>query len=207
MGRVAVFPCIGNHEKNHEHYYRYFAALPAPKYYYSYRYGNAEFFVIDSNKPLNTKSEQYAWLDRELGRSTATWKFAYHHHPAFSSDDNDYGNTWRGEPSKFGDKNAQNLIALYEKHGLDINFNGHIHVYERTWPLRGGKVDRTKGVVYITSGGGGATLENFAPTPSWFRAHCRVDYHYCLLSVHGGRLEFKAFDHKGQLFDSFDLTK
>jgi len=206
LGRVAVFPCIGNHEKNHAHYYKYFS-LPAPEYYYSYRYGNAEFFVLDSNKPLDPKSEQYAWLDRKLGQSTATWKFAYHHHPAYTSDDNDYGNTWRGEPSKFGDSRAQQLIPLFEKHNLDMDFNGHIHVYERSWPLRGGKVDRTKGVVYITSGGGGATLENFAPTRSWFQAQCRVDYHYCLVSIHGNRLEFKAFDHKGQLFDSFELTK
>jgi hypothetical protein len=207
LGRVAVFPCIGNHERNHAHYYRYFAALPAPQYYYTYRYGNAQFFVIDSNKSLDPKSEQYIWLERELSRSNATWKFAYHHHPAFTSDDNDYGSTWRGETSRFGDKNAQNLIPLYERYGVDINFNGHIHVYERSWPLRGGRVERQKGVVYVTSGGGGATLENFAPTPSWFKAQCRVDYHYCLLSVNGGRLEFKAFDHKGQLFDSFELTK
>lgn len=206
LGRVAVFPCIGNHEQNHAFYYKYFS-LPAPEYYYRYRYGNAEFFVLDSNKPLDPKSEQYAWLDRELGRSTATWKFAYHHHPAYTSDDNDYGNTWRGEPSKFGDSKAQHLIGLFEKHNLDIDFNGHIHVYERSWPIRGGKVDRTKGVIYITSGGGGATLENFAPTPSWFKAQNRVDYHYCLVSIHGNRLEFKAFDHNGQLFDSFELTK
>src|SRR5262249_41609847 len=165
VGRVAVFPCIGNHEKNHANYYRYFS-LPAPEYYYSYRYGNAEFFVVDSNKPLKPGSEQSEWLDRELGRSTATWKFAYHHHPARSSDDNDYGNTWRGEASKYGDVNAQHLIALYEKHNLDVNFNGHIHVYERSWPIREGKVNRDRGVVYVTSGGGGATLENFAPTPT-----------------------------------------
>ncbi|HEY2786563.1 MAG TPA: LamG-like jellyroll fold domain-containing protein [Fimbriiglobus sp.] len=206
VGRVAVFPCIGNHEQNHPNYYRYFS-LPAPEYYYSYRYGNAEFFVLDSNKSLKPGSEQYEWLDRTLGRSTATWKIAYHHHPVRSSDDNDFGNTWRGESSKYGDVNAQNLIALYEKHGLDLNFNGHIHVYERSWPVRGGKVDHDHGVVYVTSGGGGATLENFAPTPAWFKAQCRVDYHYCVLTVHGKRLEFKAFDHKGRLFDSFELSK
>src|SRR5436309_374122 len=37
FARVPVYPCIGNHEKNHPFYYRYFA-LPAPEYYYSYRY-------------------------------------------------------------------------------------------------------------------------------------------------------------------------
>lgn len=206
FGRVAVFPCIGNHEKNHEHYYKYFS-LPAPEYYYSYRFGNAEFFVLDSNKPLDPTSEQYKWLDRELSRSTATWKFCYHHHPAYTSDDNDYGNTWRGEPSRYGDSRAQRLIPLFEKHNVDMDFNGHIHVYERSWPLRAGKVDRAQGVVYVTSGGGGATLENFAPTPSWFKAQCRVDYHYCLVSIHTNRLEFKAFDHNGQLFDSFEINK
>ena len=70
FGRVAVFPCIGNHEKNHPHYYRYFA-LPKPEYYYSYTYGNTEFFVLDTNL-LDAK--QIDWADQMLGRSAAPWK-------------------------------------------------------------------------------------------------------------------------------------
>jgi hypothetical protein len=207
FGRVPIFPAIGNHEKDHAWYYRYFS-LPPPEYYYQYRYGNADFFVLDSNKPLDRGSEQYRWLDQALGRSEATWKFAYHHHPAYSSDDNDYGDTWKGkEPSTLGDPNARHLVALYEKHGVDLAFNGHIHVYERSWPLRGGKVDRDRGVIYVTSGGGGGKLENFAPTPTWFKAQVRVDYHFCLVNIHQGWLEFKAFDQRGNLFDSFDLKK
>jgi hypothetical protein len=73
--------------------------------------------------------------------------------------------------------------------------------------MRGGKVDHDKGVVYLTSGGGGATLENFAPTPSWFKAQVRVAYHFCLINIHEGRLECKAFDDQGRLFDSFDINK
>src|SRR5262245_26116454 len=30
FGRVPVYPCIGNHEKNHAHYYKYFS-LPSPE--------------------------------------------------------------------------------------------------------------------------------------------------------------------------------
>ncbi|HEY3787709.1 MAG TPA: metallophosphoesterase, partial [Urbifossiella sp.] len=48
FGRVPVYPCIGNHEKDHPNYYKYFA-LPKPEYHYSFRYGDAEFFVIDTN--------------------------------------------------------------------------------------------------------------------------------------------------------------
>jgi predicted phosphodiesterase len=205
FGRVPVFPTIGNHEKDHAWYYRYFS-LPQPEYYYRYRYGNADFFVLDSNKPLGPGSEQYAWLERELERSDARWRFAYHHHPAYSSDDNDYGKTWT-DSSSYGDLNVRPLVQLYEKYKVDIVFNGHIHVYERSWPLRAGKVDRERGVIHITSGGGGGRLENFAPTPTWFKAQVRVDYHFCLVNIHQGKLEFRAFDQHGRMFDSFTLDK
>ncbi|MGL4420447.1 MAG: LamG-like jellyroll fold domain-containing protein [Gemmataceae bacterium] len=207
FGRVAVFPTIGNHEKNHPFYYQYFA-LPKPEYYYQYRYGNAEFFSVDSNslRDLSPKGEQYRWLDDAMAKSTATWKIVYHHHPAYSSDSDDYGNTWKGG-STAGDPRLRDLAALYEKHKVDIVFNGHIHLYERSWPIRGGKVDLKNGVVHITSGGGGGKLEDFAPTPNTFKAESRVDYHFCYLTVHEGTLNFKAFDHEGRLFDTMTINK
>ncbi len=205
FARSAVFPTIGNHEKNHAHYYKYFS-LPAPEYYYSYKYGNAEYFVIDTNKSVKADSEQYKWLDKALANSTATWKFAYHHHPCWSSDNNDYGDTAKGV-RRMGDLNARSLTPLYEKYKVDIVLNGHIHLYERTWPLVGDKVERKNGVVYITSGGGGGPLEDFDPLPNWFKAQLRVDFHCCYVNIHRNKLEFKAFDQNGNLFDQFEIEK
>jgi predicted phosphodiesterase len=205
FSRVAVFPCIGNHEKNHANYYKYFS-LPKPEYYYSYRYGNAEFFSIDTNKKVGPGTEQYEWLDAALARSDAKWKVCYHHHPAYSSDSDDYGNTWKGT-SRLGDMNARQLQALYEKHNVDVVFNGHIHLYERSWPIRGGKVDQKKGIVHVTSGGGGGGLEDFDPMPSFFKAECRVDHHFCYVTVQQGTFHLKAFDQEGRLFDQFTLNK
>ncbi len=34
-----------------------------------------------------------------------------------------------------------------------------------------------------------------------------VDFHYCYVTIDGGYLEFRAFDHRGTHFDSFDLDK
>jgi hypothetical protein len=207
FGRVAVFPCIGNHEKNHPYYYKYFS-LPQPEYYYSFRYGNAEFFSLDTNtrRDLTPGGEQYRWLEKALAASEAKWKICFHHHPAYSSDDDDYGNTWKG-PTTAGDLRVRNLVPLYEKYNVDIVFNGHIHVYERTWPIRAGKVDQKSGIVYLTSGGGGGRLENFAPTPAFFKQEFRSDYHFCYVTVHRGTFNLKAFDHEGRLFDQFTLTK
>jgi predicted phosphodiesterase len=205
--RVPLMPCIGNHEKNHAYYYQYFS-LPDPEYYYTYRYGNAQFFVLDTNtrRKLDATGEQYQWLDKELAKSDATWKFVYHHHPAYSSDDDDFGDTWR-TASPNGDVRVRALVPLYEKHNVDVVFNGHIHVYERTLPIREGKVDRKKGTVYLTSGGGGGALENFAPTPTWFKGTFRSDYHFCYVNITGNRFELKAYDQDNRLFDFFEIVK
>jgi phosphodiesterase/alkaline phosphatase D-like protein len=207
FGRVAVFPCIGNHEKNHEHYYKYFS-LPNPEYYYSYKYGNAEFFVLDTNirRDLSEKGEQYQWIEKALAASDAKWKICYHHHPAFSSDDDDYGNSWKGSTTS-GDVRLRKLVALYEKHNVDLVLNGHVHVYERTWPIRDNKVAPKGGIVYVTTGGGGGKLENFAPTPAFFKQEFRSDFHFCYVTVHLGVFNLKAIDHEGRLFDQFSLKK
>ncbi len=207
FGRVAVFPCIGNHEKDDPQYYKYFS-LPKPEYYYQYAYGNTDFFVLDTNLKRNLKSdgEQYKWLEKALAASTAKWKVCYHHHPPYSSDDDDFGNSWKGKTTS-GDLRVRSFVELYEKYKADVVFNGHVHVYERTWPIRAGKVDQKDGVVYVTSGGGGGRLENFAPTPAFFKDQFLSDYHFCYVTVHGGTLNLKAITHEGQLFDQFTLKK
>jgi hypothetical protein len=209
MANIPTYPVIGNHEKDSHWYYDYFS-LPKPEYYYTFRYGNAQFFMIDSNKQLGPESAQYQWLEKELAASKATWKFTCHHHPCFSSEDNDYGDHSKGPAgSKFtyGDMNARKLVPLYEKFGVDIAFNGHIHMYERTWPILDMAINQQRGVRYITSGGGGGNLEVAAPQRTWFNLHFKSVYHYCYAAIADRTIVFKAYDVDGQLFDSFELTK
>ncbi len=209
LAHVPMHPVIGNHEKNAHWYYDYFS-LPAPEYFYTFTVGNAQFFMIDSNKDCGPGSEQYRWLEKALAESTATWKFTAHHHPCFSSDEDDYGDRWKGRSDRefvTGDGNAQRLVPLYEKHGVDIAFAGHIHSYERTWPLLGMTINQRKGVRYIVSGGGGGGLEQAAPQRSWFTLHVARGHHYCFAVVHDRTIQFKAYDVDGRLFDTFELTK
>lgn len=206
---VPTFPVIGNHEKNSHWYYDYFS-LPEPEYFYTFACGNAEFFMIDSNKDCRPGSDQYARLEKALAASRATWKFAAHHHPCFSSDENDYGDQWKGKDTKgysWGDSNARHLVPLYEKYGLDIAFAGHIHSYERTWPLLNLSINQKKGVRYIISGGGGGGLEQAGPQRAWFSVHVQRGHHFCFATVHDRTIQFKAYDLEGRLFDTFELTK
>ncbi len=205
ISRVPFFPALGNHDQDAEWYYRYIAA-PEPEYYYEFRYGDAHCFMIDANRPLDPESEQYARLERDLAASDAQWKFVVHHQPAYTSDENDYGDTHKGA-STFGDMNVRQLVALYEKYGVDVVFNGHIHVYERTWPIRDGGVVEDGGVIHITTGGGGGGLEDFSPTRTWFSNTVARRHHFCYVTINGPVLQFKAIDTDDRVFDSFMLHK
>jgi hypothetical protein len=201
--RVPMFPVPGNGEKD-LHWYKQYHSLPPPENYYAFRFGNAEFFMLDSNQPMGPGSEQYTWLDAQLGGSTARWKFAAHHHPTYSSDEDDYGNSWQGA-SDLGDPKVRSIVPLYEKHGVDIVFFGHLHTYERSWPLAEGRVNLQRGVRYVQTGGAGGNLEDFSPTRNWFTTKLHRGHHYCIVNIHAGQLFMQVFDSEGRLRDTLHI--
>jgi acid phosphatase type 7 len=203
--RVCLYPVIGNHEQNTKHYYDYMS-LPAPEYYYEFSYGNADFFILDSNKECGPGSEQWNWLAAALEASDAVWKFVSYHHPSYSSDEDDYGDMWRGR-SVYGEQRLRPLSKLYDKYGVDIVWNGHIHSYERSWPLKHDRVVEQNGTIYLVTGGGGGGLEVAGPIKPYFQNSVKHGHHYCLVGVNGRTLEFKAFDQEGRLFDYMKIDK
>ena len=204
MRRVPIYTVLGNHEDDDPNYYKYMHN-PEPEWRYTFTYGNAQFFMIDTNRPVEPGSEQYEWLEEELAKSTATWKIAIHHHPPYSSEENDHGNSWVGSTT-YG-THARNLVPLYEHYGVDLCLFGHVHMYERTLPLLDGRVNQKNGVIYINSGGAGGGLEDFAPTRSWFTAKVRSAHHYGYFVIHDNAVMFQAIDEQGRMFDSFQLEK
>ncbi|MBG87813.1 MAG: metallophosphoesterase [Verrucomicrobiales bacterium] len=204
VSRVPFFPVLGNHERDAQFYYDYMS-LPEPEYYYTFRWSNAQFFMLDTNKELGPGSVQHAWLERVLRESTADWKFVCHHHPPYSSDENDFGNLWKSNQSTHGDRRPRQLTDLYDKHGVNIVFNGHIHSYERTWPIRAGKPVDRQGTIYLITGGGGGGLERPAPSRPGFSNYVRRGHHYCMIHINGRLLEYRAYDLEDRMFDTFSL--
>jgi predicted phosphodiesterase len=207
IGRVPFMPVLGNHEQDADHYYDYMD-LPQPEMYYSFEFGNAEFFMIDGNRTLQDESEQLKWLESALKQSDSKWKFAVLHQPPYTSDSDDYGDTYLTISTR-GDTNVQNIISLLEEYGVDICFSGHVHDYERTFPILKGKVTpmHQGGVTYVTTAGGGGYLEHFDPTNTWF-GHKKVNcHHFVYIAVHGDQLEFQAIDEHGRLFDVMTIYK
>ncbi len=211
--RIPVLPAPGNGEGDRVWYDHYHHLPDDALPYYSYRHGDAEFFMLDTNmshreeKDPAFRRQQREWLDDALAKSDATWKFAGHHHPTYSSDENDYGDTMR-EPSENGDLRVRNdFVDIYEKHGVDVVFFGHLHSYERTHGVHSHRVDNEHGVVYVQTGGGGGNHERSSPTRNWFTRKVFSDYHYTMVHIDGRTLTVTVTDAEGRMRDQFVLEK
>jgi hypothetical protein len=107
---------------------------------------------------------------------------------------------------------AQALIPIFEQAGVDLVLQGHNHVYERTWPMRGGKAfrnhyDHSGAPVYMTTGGGGDWVYESPGAPPAWSAVRLTEFHTTLLSLEGNTLRVEAIRPDGTVFDQFSLTK
>ncbi len=206
LSHVPLLPVIGNHDRNARIYYD-LMAVPQPEYCYSYKTGDVEFFAIDTNRSVQPGSVQYKWLESALKASTAKWKIAAHHHPPYSSDTDDFGDSATG-PTTDGEIGLRSLSGLYDRYQVDLCFTGHIHSYERTYPLKGGKVvGEGEGTVYVVVGGGGGGLEKAKATRSVFSRVVRSAHHFGMIWADSNRLELRAYDDRGLLFDTYEMKK
>ena len=207
--RIPVFPVAGNGEGD-LYWYEKYHVLPGQEAYYQFSYGNADFFMLNSNRrgdQFQEGGEQYKWLDEQLGKSKATWIFVALHHAPYSTDEDDYGDTWKNSRGDQGDLKVRPLVPLFEKHNVDVVFFGHLHSYSRMGPIRKNRINSKDGVMYIQSGGAGGNTEDFAPSKTWFAQKVFAGHHYCLVNINDEQLVLKMYDVNGNLGDYLELHK
>ncbi len=164
--------------QGHEESQPGFLASAAPRFprmaNFSFDYGNAHWTVIDSNPYADWQSPTLLkWLKDDLASAkNARWRFVAFHHPGFNSSVEHFNDQW-----------MRLLAPTFEEAKVDVVFSGHVHNYQRSFPLtfapasasKGPKGEvsgewtldkhfsdgakaKPKGVIYIVSGGGGAKL-------------------------------------------------
>ncbi len=202
FGSMPLVPVVGNHERNAGLYYAYTEVESDQEHRHTLRSGPVEIFSTDTDQYTQPGSEQHAWLDRALGASQAPWKLGAHHYPVWTSDY--YG---PDEDTPFGDSNAREFVPLYEKHGVRAVFSGHVHNYERTFPMRGSQVVED-GITYFVLGGGGGGLDrNNAPFRPWFSRNRRNVHHYALVTATDREMLIQVYDWNNLLIDSLELRR
>jgi hypothetical protein len=94
---------------------------------FSFDYGNAHWTVVDSNPYVDwTDKALKEWVANDLAAARgATWRFVAFHHPGFNSAREHY------------EQQQMRLLApVLEAGKVDVVFSGHVHNYQRSYPLR-----------------------------------------------------------------------
>jgi acid phosphatase type 7 len=192
---VPLFPVLGNHDVRKgngaaflENFHPPLGSPGSTKRYYSFDWGNTHFVALDSELYHGDRGsnpeEQRDFLERDLATTRKRWTVAFLHRSP-------YGSSRHGGDEKV----REDLEPLFVKHGVDLIFSGHDHVYERTVPITG--------VTYVVSGGGGRRLYpagNGELTASSVSVH-----HAVLVRVSGSRLLLETLEVGGKVVDRLEL--
>ncbi|MBI4704239.1 MAG: metallophosphoesterase [Deltaproteobacteria bacterium] len=211
------YPTVGNHEADGDklpHFYTDYLAPPsaesASEAYYSFRYANAAFLVLDGQTSTkeemlglwtNLSDAQLGWLDAALAGYAADPKiqhlFVVTHEPPYSS-----------KPGRTGSHALRLLHPKFAQHGVDAILCGHDHYLERG--------ESPEGLRYYIVGGGGAPLYTNSsegklgpksPTalPWLDDAHsvhfAKKSLGYLLLRIENGQVDAQVKDPAGAILD------
>lgn len=148
-------------------------------FYYSFDYGNVHTIILSSETDFHVGSQQHKWLVQDLksiDRSLTPWVVASWHTPWYNSNKAHH---------KEGQKMRKIYEPLFHQYKVDLAVVGHVHAYERTFPVYDYHV--TPGAtVYVTAGNGGSpegVASGWHHSPEWsaFRysewGHSRIHFY------------------------------
>ncbi len=216
LRRIPVFPCLGNHDMITDlgspyidNFYLPENSPEEPERYYSFDYGNVHFTVLECKPYLvdyEPNSTETRWIaDDLIGAASSQWRFVVLHYAPYNSETLHYDDLLLPSMRDY-------WVPLFEAYGVHVVFSGHCHYYERSFPLSGGRPDPENGVMYVISGGGGATVRDsvdFDACPECLlRSAYRTKRHHLLkVDVDGALLTINAIDGHGEVFDRLYLMQ
>jgi hypothetical protein len=176
---VTFQAALGNHDRPENVSYKLFNMNG--QRYYTYARGNVRFFALDSTQ---MDPKQLEWLDAALKNTSEAWKIPYFHHPLYSN------------AARHGSSVDLRVLLepIFVRHGVQVVFTGHDHVYERIKPQ--------KGIVYFVSGAAGQLRRgNMRPTEQT-AASFDQDLSFMLLEVIEDELFFQVLSRVGKTVDA-----
>ena len=190
---VEFYAVIGNHDDPNQPSYapfhmggeRYYTFEPDVPLLAEVLRTRVRFFMIDTE---NLDRTQIAWLDRELGRSDATWKIPVFHRPIYTSGR-------YGSPARIFRSSLEPVLV---RHGVRVALSGHEHFYERTHPQQG--------ITYFVSGAAGSLRFNDLRRSTITAKGFDTDYSFMLFEIAGDELFYQSISRTGHSVDSGSIT-
>ena len=220
---------IGNHEDDSsEGFSGYMNFFGLSQTYYAFTYGNARVIVMDSDRnSFSSGSNQYNFVISQLQSasqdSNIKWIIVYLHKQMYTSP-NTCGS---GSCSNTG-SDATNLRNTYHakfvQYGVDVVLNGHLHNYQRTYPIAydsgspssptitstaSTEYNDPTGQIFVTVGTGGINFHALSGKASWVEDQQDDRFGALDLSIenNGYTLAGRYYTNDGVKRDVFKITK
>ena len=181
---VTFFAALGNHDQPTNRNYAPFNM--GGRRYYTFARQDVRFVVLDTNA---LDPEQVAWFDNTLTLAREPWRIVCFHHPIYSD----------------GGRHGSNvelrviLEPILVRHGVQVVFSGHEHIYERLRPQ--------KGITYFISGSGGQLRKGDVKPSAMTGAAFDRDQTFMLVEIAGEQLFFKTISRAGVTVDDGTIDR
>jgi hypothetical protein len=139
--------------------------------YFSWNAGPVHYISFCSFYPggFGSNSDLMKWITQDIASINMTntpWVVATQHAPWYNSNKEHQGD---------GENARTALEQIFISAGVSIVFNGHVHAYERSFPVNNNKVvaPGPGGMTHFNIGDGGASLYTswISPIPAWSAVH------------------------------------
>ena len=122
----ATLPVLNGSEANKKAFFAGAGTRYPAMTNFSFNYGNAHWLVLDADNYVDWNDSLLTdWVKKDLANAqSATWRFVTYHHPGFNSSIEHYEQ-----------QQMRALAPVFEKGNVDIVFNGHVHNYQRSFPM------------------------------------------------------------------------
>jgi hypothetical protein len=221
---------IGNHEDDSsEGFSEYMSKFGLSQTYYSYNYQDVHVLVMDSDRnSYSSGSSQRSFVQNDLQSASTNpnikWIIVYLHKPLYTSP-NSCGSSSCSNTGSENTNLRNGFHPLFDQYGVDLVLQGHVHNYQRTFPLKydppspsspiiGSNNANTytegNGVVFAIVGTGGVNFHGLSGKASFTSS--QQDDFFGQLEIKstndGNKLEGRFYRNgNNAILDSFSITR
>src|SRR6476619_3417194 len=210
---------LGNHE-DHGLVDSYLSHFGLSNPFYSYNINNVHVLTMATEEKFDTNSEQYNFVVNDLRNAANNpdikWIIVTMHSPFYSSP-----NTFK-EFDCGRDEACQIYHPLFDKYGVDLVLQGHVHNYERSFPLKFNQAtpsnpivtsttktdyENPDGEIFAIVGTGGVNLHGLSDSAPFIAS--QQDSNFGILDIHlsDNKLDAKFVTNDGVIDDHFSISK
>ncbi|MDW0264614.1 MAG: metallophosphoesterase [Nitrososphaeraceae archaeon] len=212
---------IGNHEDSDTLLNSYLNQFRLSKQYYSFDTNNVHVLIMSTEEESEPNSDQYNFAVNDLRNAANNpdikWIVVNMHNPFYSSP-----NECKASGCE-GDKDfRESFHPLFDKYGVDLVLEGHVHNYQRSFPLAfnqqksgepivtsASKTDynNPSGAIFAIVGTGGVNLHGLSDKAPFMAF--QQDSKFGVLYIHfsDDKIDAKFVTNEGETLDHFSISK